>query len=103
MKPTRLLFLLFLFLLVQTSHGLILVSTGNEPVSDPGWPSNAVEVANLKSRIGWWEGPPFGGGEWHFEYLGNAAAFQEGLDRFAKIQSPAIDLFIHDGTQFSFV
>lgn len=95
--------LLCLFLLVQQSRALIMVGVGNQPVSDSGWPSNAVDVANLKSRVGWWEGPPFGGGEWHFEYVGDADAFQQTVNLFAKIQSPALDLFIHDGTQFSFV
>jgi Carboxypeptidase regulatory-like domain len=100
---SRQLLTLLVFLFVQRSHALILVGSGNKPVSDPGWPSNAVEVANQKSRIGWWEGPPFGGGEWHFEYVGDTTTFQQSLDAFAKIQSPALDLFIHDGAQNSFV
>src|SRR5690348_10971881 len=88
MKPHLFLLFSFFLLLIQPSQALILVGTGNGPVSDPGWPTNALEVANQKSRIGWWEGPPFGGGEWHFEYVGDATAFQQSLDAFAKIQSP---------------
>jgi hypothetical protein len=62
MRPQLFLLLSFFFLLIQPSHALILVGTGNKPVSNPGWPANTLEVANQKSRIGWWEGPPFGGG-----------------------------------------
>jgi hypothetical protein len=94
--------LLILSCFLQPSHALILVGHGNDPVTDHGWPSNAVTVANLKSRTGWWEGPPFGGGEWHFEYVGDTATFQQALDAFAKIDSTNLDLFIHDGGQFSF-
>jgi len=85
------------------SYALIQTGKGNKPVTDPGWPAGAVGVANLPARIGWWEGPPFGGGEWHFEFKGDTAAFQEALDAFAKIAEPSLELFIHDGTQPSFV
>ena len=89
--------------LVCPADALILTGTGNKPVNDPGWPSGAVDVANLPSRIGWWEGPPFGGGEWHFEFKGKTDAFQQALDAFSKVKAPVLDLFVHDGTQNSFV
>jgi hypothetical protein len=89
--------------LVCPVEALILTGTGNQPVHDPGWPSGAVDVANLPSRIGWWEGPPFGGGEWHFEFRGKIEVFQQVLDAFAKIKPPVLDLFVHDATQNSFV
>jgi hypothetical protein len=88
---------------LSPAKALILTGTGNKPVSDPGWPPGAASAANFESRIAWWEGPPFGGGEWHFEYRGGKAGFQECLDRFAKISAPALELFIHAGTQKSFV
>jgi hypothetical protein len=47
-------------------------------------------VANLKSRVGWWEGPPFGGGEWHFLYRGDQAAFEATLAAFAAIRAPVL-------------
>ena len=50
------------WLLPSAAFALIMTGTGNEPVSDAGWPAGALAVANLKSRVGWWEGPPFGGG-----------------------------------------
>ncbi|MBX3442983.1 MAG: carboxypeptidase regulatory-like domain-containing protein [Planctomyces sp.] len=81
---------------------LILGGEGNDPVRDPGWPTGAAEVANLKSRIAWWEGPPFGGGEWHFEFRGDTAAFQAALDALARIQAPERRLTILDGRGRSF-
>lgn len=76
---------------------LIMVGRGNDPVHDNNWPAGSLEVANLKTRVGWWEGPPFGGGEHTFLYRGDAAAFQAALDDFAKIKAPKLELFVHDG------
>ena len=80
-----------------TASALILSGTGNAPVRDAGWPEGALAVANLQSRLGWWEGPPFGGGEWHFAYRGDTAAFNVALEAFAAIRAPALDLVIQDG------
>jgi len=98
-----LLTLLVVPLFAVQAQGLILTGTGNKPVNDPGWPEGAVNVANLLSRICWWEGPPFGGGEWHFEFVGDTTTFQHSLDVFSGIKAPTMDLFVHDGTQNSFV
>jgi hypothetical protein len=81
------------------ASALILSGTGNRPVRDAGWPEGALAVANLESRTGWWEGPPFGGGEWHFLYRGDAEAFEKALETFAAIRAAALDLVIHDGPQ----
>ena len=94
---------LLLCLAAYSTLGLILVGKGNAPVHDPGWPEGAIDVANLPFRIGWWEGPPFGGGEWHFEYRGDTEDFQQTLDAFSKAKAPILDLFVHDGTKNSFV
>ena len=81
-----------------SSSALALIMVGNgDPVNDAGWPAGALSVANLKSRVGWWEGPPFGGGQWSFLYRGDDAAFAETLAAFAAIRAPALDLVIHDG------
>ena len=69
------------------ASALILTGTGNGPVRDPGWPKGASELANLKSRAGWFEGPPFGGGDWTFLYRGGAVELQEAVDALAKIES----------------
>lgn len=91
--------LFILLLLTTAASALIMVGRGNAPVSDNNWPAGALEVANLKTRVGWWEGPPFGGGQHQFLYRGDAAAFQQAIDLFAKIRSPELRLVIHEGPQ----
>lgn len=88
---------------IGDAAALILTGSRNQPVHDPGWPPGAVDVANLPTRIGWWEGPPFGGGEWHFEYRGGTEELQKALGAFAEIKGSVLDLFVHDGTKNSFV
>jgi Carboxypeptidase regulatory-like domain len=79
------------------ASGLILSGRGNQAVPDAGWPEGALAMANFESRIGWWEGPPFGGGESHFLFSGNTEGFKDALATFAAIRAPALDLVIHDG------
>lgn len=84
--------------LSQCPSAMALIQTGKgEPVRDAGWPEGALAVANLKSRVGWWEGPPFGGGESHFLYRGDHAAFEATLAAFAAIRAPVLELVTHDG------
>jgi hypothetical protein len=82
-----------------TVSALIMSSQGNSPVQDRGWPDGSLVVANLQSRVGWWEGPPFGGGEWQFLYRGDTETFNEALTNFAAIRTPVLDLVIHDGPE----
>src|ERR1017187_4236955 len=89
----------FAFALVSLScmaplpaSGLIMTGRGNQPVPDAGWPAGALAMANFESRIGWWEGPPFGGGESHFLFCGNTEGFKDALAVFAAIRAPALDL-----------
>src|ERR1035437_5040794 len=79
------------------ASALIMVGRGNQPVPDAGWPAGALAMANFESRIGYWEGPPFGGGESHFLFCGNTEGFKDALAVFAAIRAPALDLVIHDG------
>jgi len=51
--------------------------------------------------VGWYEGPPFGGGEWCFQYRGDTAALNEAVKAFAAIRAPALQIFVHDGPQNS--
>ena len=103
MKASRSFWLIFLMIALLfhaiNSSALILSSTGNQPVTDPGWPGGVLALANLPSRVGWWEGPPFGGGEWQFLYRGDAKALSEALTNFAAIRAPSLELVIHDGPQ----
>jgi len=88
---------------VPNAHALITGGEGNTPIENrPQWPAGAVDVANQQSRIAWWEGPPFGGGEWHFEYRGDEAALTKALVQLAAIKGPKPRLVIRDGRATSF-
>ena len=79
-----------------SAHAMVVVGD-DSPIRDMGWPKGVVEVANLPSRYRWVEGPPFGGGEYRFEYQGYAQDFNEALERFAEIRAPKLELVVHDG------
>jgi hypothetical protein len=83
-------------LMVVRTNALIVSGTGS-PTETNGWPEGAAAVSDLKSCVGWWEGPPFGGGEWHIQFRGDAEALNQALTNFAAIKSPTLDLVIHDG------
>jgi len=84
------------------ARALITGGEGNEPIHDPGWPAGAAEVFNTKARIAWWEGPPFGGGEWHAECRGDAAALNEVFKAFATVDAPKKRIVLFDGVGRSF-
>lgn len=84
-------------LAIQQSQALIMTGKGNRPVNDYGWPKGALEVANLPARIGWAEGPPFGGGQWTFYYRGDTNALQSALEKFAEIKAPVLEVVLHEG------
>ncbi|HWB14276.1 MAG TPA: carboxypeptidase-like regulatory domain-containing protein [Pirellulales bacterium] len=84
-------------------EALITGGFGNDPVHDAGWPNGSLEVANLQSRVGWWEGPPFGGGRYVYLYREkDTAAFNKALAKFAQIKSRKLELVVHDGPHESF-
>ncbi|OAI51608.1 hypothetical protein AYO47_01350 [Planctomyces sp. SCGC AG-212-M04] len=90
-------------LMVVPADALITGGEGNQPMQNrDGWPAGAVDVVNQQSRIAWWEGPPFGGGEWHFEYHGDEAALNAALERLAAIKGQRPRLVIYDGKAESF-
>jgi len=89
---------LLLLLGPSACFGAILVGRGNDPVADLGWPLGSVEMANLPTRVGWWEGPPFGGGEYHFSYRCRTTMdFNQALQVFSSIRAPRLEVVIHDG------
>lgn len=98
------LLLMFGFLLLGTTPAWALITGGygNDPIQDHQWPDGAVDVANLKTRVGWWEGPPFGGGEYHFLYRGNAQALNDALTLLSKINAPAVEVEVHSGPHDDF-
>ena len=102
-RPELVLGLLLVLLFASAAPALIMVQKGNEPTQDHNWPAGSLDVANLKTRLGFWEGPPFGGGQYCFEYRGDTAAFQAALDAFARIKAPKLELSVHEGPRESFI
>jgi hypothetical protein len=83
-------------LMLVSAKALIISGTG--PANLTGCPAGGAALADLKSAVGWWEGPPFGGGEWHIQFRGDTPAFQQALTNFAAIRATELDLIVHDGT-----
>src|SRR5437762_2260091 len=86
----------------QEAFALIFGREGNDPIRDPGWPAGAAAIVNVQSRIAYWVGPPFGGGQWHAECRGDAKALSAVLADFAKLDVKSKRVVLHDGTGHSF-
>lgn len=86
----------------QSAFALIMGGVGNDPIRDPGWPKGAAEIFNVQARIAYWEGPPFGGGQWHAECRGDAKALSAVLADFAKLDVKNKRVVLHDGVGRSF-
>jgi hypothetical protein len=86
----------------QPAWALITGGTGNEPLQDPGWPAGAVWIVNHPGRISWWEGPPFGGGQWHAECRGDAKDLNIVLADFAKLDANNKRIIVRDGVGNAF-
>ncbi len=93
---------LWLGLCPPAAWALITGGEGNEPLHDPGWPTGAAAAFNHPSRVAYWEGPPFGGGQYHAECRGDAAAVSEVLKAFAAIETPRKRVVLVDGVGHSF-
>src|SRR5262245_40323575 len=85
-----------------TSYALITGGKGNEPLSDPGWPAGSAKIFNYVGRVAWWEGPPFGGGQWRAECRGDAKAITAVLNDFAKLDWKTKRVVLHEGIGNSF-
>ena len=81
----------------QEAFALITGGEGNTPIADPGWPMGAAALVNHPGRIAWWEGPPFGGGQWHAECRGDAKALDAVLADVAALDVAARRVVVHDG------
>jgi len=86
----------------QTAFALITGGEGNRPLRDPGWPKGAAAIFNNPARIAWWEGPPFGGGQYHAECRGDTKAFNAVMADFAKLDAKTKRVIVHDGVGHSF-
>jgi hypothetical protein len=84
------------------AFALITGGEGNKPISDPGWPAGAAALFNHPGRVAWWEGPPFGGGQWHAECRGDTRALIAVLADFARMDVKHKRVVVHDGTGHSF-
>jgi hypothetical protein len=100
--PYLLLATAILAIAVSEASALIIGGAGNLPISDPGWPAGAAAIFNVNSRIAWWEGPPFGGGQWHAECRGDAKALSAVLADFEKLDVKSKRIVLHDGVGHSF-
>jgi len=79
------------------ASALILVF-GTEPWHNDATPLGSEAVANLPGRIGGWEGPPYGGGEFHFVYrCASTEAFNQAVQTFAAIRTPRLEIVLHNG------
>jgi hypothetical protein len=89
---------------VPTQEALALITggEGNKPLHDPGWPKGAAVIFNREQRIAYWEGPPFGGGQWHAECRGDAMALNGVLADFADLDVKSKRIVVHDGVGQSF-
>lgn len=56
----------------------------------------------LNPRIAWWEGPPCGGGQHHFEYSGRTADLHRAIDLFAHVASKRKQVVVRAGEHTSF-
>lgn len=84
------------------SAAMIRGGAGNAPLDDPGWPAGAAKIVNHPGRIAWWEGPPFGGGQWHSECRGDAEALSAVLADLARLDVEVRRVVVHDGVGHSF-
>ncbi len=93
----------FAWVPVPQTLALISGGTGSDPKPNMGWPLGCEKVANLSSRLAWWEGPPYGGGNYHFEYrCKDTAELNQALVTFAAIRTPRLQLVVRDGPGESF-
>lgn len=83
----------------------LIIFGGSERIEDRGWPSGCVEMANLATRFGWWEGPPFGTGSmYEFQYnCEKTSQFNEALTAFAVIPASRLELVVHNGPKIDWL
>src|SRR3954469_15152504 len=84
------------------ASALIRGDVGNTPLPDPGWPAGAAALFNHPGRVAWWEGPPFGGGQWHAECRGDTGALSTVFVDFSRMDVKVKRVIVHDGTGHSF-
>src|SRR5215468_1049816 len=78
----------------RSASALITGGEGNKPIADPGWPKGAAVIFNHPARVAWWEGPPFGGGQWHAECRGDVKSLNAILTGLARMDGKNKRVFV---------
>jgi len=79
------------------ASALIMVGQGR-PLSETRLAWWRAIPRQFEIRVGWSEGPPFGGGQSQFRSIAvTPPLFSQALTAFAAIRTPALDLVLHDG------
>jgi hypothetical protein len=86
----------------ENAYAWIRGGEGSTPITDPGWPAGAAAIFNHPARVAWWEGPPFGGGQWHAECRGDSRSLAAVLADFARLDVKHKRVVVDDGTGHSF-
>lgn len=95
--------LCWLMLVPIPTQALITGDEGNDPIAERGLPEGSAAVANLETRIAFWEGPPFGGGQYTFEFRGESTAdLNKALKAFSKIKAPRKEFILRSDAGKSF-
>ncbi len=102
MVARRLFLSLLLTCLGQPSFALIMGSDSDKPLEIAGWPDGAAEIFNIRQRVAYWEGPPFGGGQYHAECRGDTDTLNDVLAKFAKVDCDNKRIVVDDGVGRSF-
>lgn len=84
------------------ASALILGGDDDRPLDMPGWPTGAAEIFNVPERVAYWEGPPFGGGQYHAECRGDTDALNQVLAKFAQLENKTKRVIVEDGVGSSF-
>lgn len=97
--------LIFIFVMAGTASAAILTSEGNRtfvPLSPLDLPAGAERLVNRPEKIGYWEGPPFGGGLHVVEFnTTSTSTANEALKDFSRIKAPALKLVLESGPRKS--
>lgn len=102
MLAKRLLLSLLVTCFGGPSFALIMGSDSDEPLEIADWPEGAAEIFNIRERVAYWEGPPFGGGQYHAECRGDTDTLNAVLAKFAAVECDNKRIVVADGVGRSF-
>lgn len=83
-------------------HPLILVYRGQGQFNHFKISPSVNLVVSRPERVGYWEGPPFGGGRYQFEYITTSTrTLNDAMAMFASIDAPRLKLVIREEAFYS--